>query len=78
MKSQDYFGYKIKLHFGTYLNEEEGDSTEKTVYGGFISVGINCLLFYLLFHYLKQFFENTNNTSFELETSIDWEELAKN
>ena len=49
IKSFDYFGYTIKMHFGTYLDKhEEGDSTHKTFAGGFVSLGINGIMIYFV------------------------------
>ena len=54
IKSLDYFGYTIKMHFGTYLDkEEEGDYTHKTFFGGFVSLGINSIMIYFVYLFCK-------------------------
>ena len=53
IKSFDYFGYNVDLHFGSHVEKEtDGDSVHKTAYGGFISVGINSLLLYFIYFFL--------------------------
>ena len=49
IRSWDYFGYTIKLHFGTFLNkDQDGDSTHKTFVGGFISLAVNSIMVYFV------------------------------
>jgi len=53
IKYQDYFGYEVKLNFGSYLDKEEGDSDQKTIIGGFISMGINSIFLYFFYYFLN-------------------------
>ena len=54
IRSLDYFGYSIKLHFGTYLDKDEvGDSKHKTLVGGTISIVVNAIMLYFVFLFCK-------------------------
>ena len=54
IRSFDYFGYTIKLHFGTFLNkDEEGNSTHKTFVGGTISLAVNAIMAYFVYLFCK-------------------------
>ena len=54
IRSIDYFGYTIKLHFGTFLDkDEDGDSSHKTFVGGTISLIINAIMIYFVVLFCK-------------------------
>ena len=77
VKSCDYFGYNVELHFGSHVEKDrEYDSVHKTAYTGFLSVGINCILLYFVYFFLEQFFTNNQNLSFQNNPITDWKNLA--
>lgn len=54
IRSFDYFGYSVKLHFGTFLDkEEDGDSNHKTFAGGTISLAVNSIMIYFVFLFMR-------------------------
>jgi hypothetical protein len=77
IKSWDYFGYDVELHFGSHIEKDrEHDSVHKTAYTGFLSVGINCILLYFVYFFIWQFFTNNQNLSFQNNPTTNWKNLA--
>ena len=65
LKFNDYFGYKVEMHFGSYLNKEEsGDPVYKTSIGGFLSIILKAFLCYYIYFFFSYLVTNANNTSY--------------
>ena len=68
IKNEDLFGYKVNIHFGTFLNKDEaGDSTYKTIFGGLISVACKSFLLYYVYYYFNLMIDNSFNTNYFVE-----------
>ena len=78
LKFNDYFGHKVEMHFGSYLNKEDkADSVYKTPIGGFISIVLKAFLCYYVYFFFSYLITNANNTSYYLYQYVNWTEIGK-
>jgi hypothetical protein len=68
IKNEDLFGYKVNIHFGTFLNkDEQGDATYKTFFGGLVSIACKAFLLYYIYYYFMLMIDNSFNTNYFIE-----------
>ncbi len=79
LKSFDSFGSVVGLHFGGWLNKEEGRSPAfRTTIGGIFSI-LNQTVFWASFFFYASILLDRKNNNIKFQTqSLDWDSIAKN
>jgi hypothetical protein len=77
-KSFDKFGTVVGLHFGNWLDKEEGRSPAySTSIGGIFTMMSQTIFFASLAYYLKILINRDNNSIFFQTQATDWDALAR-